>query len=52
MLSARHRDVESGGVMSGNPNAIGTSRTITVEPSALPRIGSMQYPHQPAPQRS
>jgi peptidoglycan/xylan/chitin deacetylase (PgdA/CDA1 family) len=27
----------------GNPNAIGTSRTITVEPSELPRIGSMQY---------
>ena len=27
----------------GNPNAIGTSRTITVDPSALPRIGSMQY---------
>src|ERR1022692_4197497 len=26
-----------------NPNAIGTSRTITVEPSELPRIGSMQY---------
>ena len=27
----------------GNPNAIGTSRTITVDPAALPRIGSMQY---------
>ncbi len=27
----------------GNPDAIGTSRTITVDPSALPRIGSMQY---------
>jgi peptidoglycan/xylan/chitin deacetylase (PgdA/CDA1 family) len=27
----------------GNPNAIGTSRTITVDPSVLPRIGSMQY---------
>lgn len=27
----------------GNPNAIGTSRTITVEPSALPRIGTVQY---------
>jgi peptidoglycan/xylan/chitin deacetylase (PgdA/CDA1 family) len=27
----------------GNPGAIGTSRTITVEPSAFPRIGSMQY---------
>lgn len=29
----------------GNPDAIGTSRTITVDPSALPRIGSMQYKH-------
>jgi len=28
----------------GNPNAIGTSRTIAVDPVALPRIGSMQYP--------
>ena len=27
----------------GNPNAIGTSRTIAVDPQALPRIGSMQY---------
>jgi len=27
----------------GNPNAIGTSRTIAVDASALPRIGSMQY---------
>ena len=27
----------------GNPNAIGTSRTITVEPSAFPRIGTIQY---------
>ncbi len=27
----------------GKPNAIGTSRIITVNPSALPRIGSMQY---------
>jgi peptidoglycan-N-acetylglucosamine deacetylase len=32
------------GSCPGNPNAIGTSRTITVEPSAFPRIGSMQYP--------
>src|SRR5471030_2355275 len=31
------------GSCPGNPNAIGTSRTITVEPSAFPRIGSMQY---------
>ena len=27
----------------GNPNALGTSRTITVDPVALPRIGSIQY---------
>jgi peptidoglycan/xylan/chitin deacetylase (PgdA/CDA1 family) len=27
----------------GNPDAIGTSRTITVDPTALPRIGTMQY---------
>jgi peptidoglycan/xylan/chitin deacetylase (PgdA/CDA1 family) len=27
----------------GNPDAIGTSRTITVDPAELPRIGNMQY---------
>jgi peptidoglycan/xylan/chitin deacetylase (PgdA/CDA1 family) len=27
----------------GNPDAIGTSRTIVVDPAALPLIGSMQY---------
>jgi len=27
----------------GHPDAIGTSRTITVDPTSLPRIGSMQY---------
>ncbi len=27
----------------GNPNALGTARTITVEPSAFPRIGTVQY---------
>jgi peptidoglycan/xylan/chitin deacetylase (PgdA/CDA1 family) len=27
----------------GNPNALGTSRTITVDPEALPRIGTLQY---------
>ncbi len=27
----------------GNPDAIGTSRTITVDPAALPRIGRIQY---------
>src|SRR6201987_6292105 len=28
----------------GHPDAIGTSRTIVVDPLAHPRIGSMQYP--------
>jgi peptidoglycan/xylan/chitin deacetylase (PgdA/CDA1 family) len=27
----------------GNPNAIGTSRTIVVDPNEHPRLGSMQY---------
>jgi peptidoglycan/xylan/chitin deacetylase (PgdA/CDA1 family) len=27
----------------GNPNALGTSRTLTVKPSSFPRIGKMQY---------
>jgi peptidoglycan/xylan/chitin deacetylase (PgdA/CDA1 family) len=27
----------------GNPDAIGTSRTIAVDPAAFPRVGSMQY---------
>jgi peptidoglycan/xylan/chitin deacetylase (PgdA/CDA1 family) len=27
----------------GNPNALGTSRTITVDPTEHPRIGTMQY---------
>ena len=27
----------------GNPDAIGTSRTITVDPGVLPHIGTMQY---------
>ena len=28
----------------GHPDALGTSRTLVVDPSAHPRIGSMQYP--------
>jgi peptidoglycan/xylan/chitin deacetylase (PgdA/CDA1 family) len=28
----------------GNPDAIGTSRTITVNPASLPQIGTLQYP--------
>jgi peptidoglycan/xylan/chitin deacetylase (PgdA/CDA1 family) len=31
------------GSCPGNPNAIGTSRTITVDPVTLPQVGSMQY---------
>jgi hypothetical protein len=27
----------------GEPNAIGTSRTIAVDPKALPQIGTLQY---------
>jgi peptidoglycan-N-acetylglucosamine deacetylase len=27
----------------GNPNALGTSRTITVDPTEHPRVGTMQY---------
>src|SRR5580704_2827344 len=26
-----------------NPNALGTSRTITVDPTEHPRVGTMQY---------
>ena len=28
----------------GNPDALGTSRTITVDPAKTPRIGTMSYP--------
>ncbi len=28
----------------GNPNALGTSRTIVVEPGEHPRVGTLQYP--------
>ena len=31
------------GECPGNPDAIGTSRTITVDPATLPLIGTMQY---------
>jgi peptidoglycan-N-acetylglucosamine deacetylase len=31
------------GACPGNPDAIGTSRTITVDPKTLPQIGTMQY---------
>src|SRR5262249_55576697 len=32
----------------GNPNALGTSRTIVVDPAEHPRLGSMQY-HESLP---
>ena len=28
----------------GNPNALGTSRVLAIDPSKYPRVGSMQYP--------
>jgi peptidoglycan/xylan/chitin deacetylase (PgdA/CDA1 family) len=31
------------GSCPGNPDAIGTTRTITVDPKTLPQIGTMQY---------
>ena len=31
------------GSCPGNPDALGTSRTLIVEPATLPRIGTMQY---------
>jgi peptidoglycan/xylan/chitin deacetylase (PgdA/CDA1 family) len=31
------------GTCPGNPDAIGTSRTITIDPKVLPQIGTMQY---------
>src|SRR5438045_8350870 len=33
-----------GGDCAGNRNAIGTSRTLVVDPREHPRIGTMQYP--------
>jgi peptidoglycan/xylan/chitin deacetylase (PgdA/CDA1 family) len=29
----------------GNPNALGTSRVITIDPRELPRVGAVQYSH-------
>src|SRR3974390_1860424 len=34
---------ETSASCAGHPDAIGTSRTITVDPKELPRIGTMQY---------
>jgi peptidoglycan-N-acetylglucosamine deacetylase len=31
----------------GNPNALGTSRTITIDPAQYARLGTMQYAHSP-----
>jgi peptidoglycan/xylan/chitin deacetylase (PgdA/CDA1 family) len=42
-LTAAHTGA-SGAECNGNPNAIGTSRTIAVDPAEYARIGTMQYP--------
>ncbi len=31
----------------GNPHALGTSRTITIDPAQYARLGTMQYAHSP-----
>ena len=33
---------------SGNPNALGTSRVLVLQPGELTRIGRMQYPRNAA----
>src|SRR6516162_4939914 len=33
----------------GNPDALGTQRVITVDPTEHPRIGTLQYSRRPAP---
>ncbi|MFA6265830.1 MAG: polysaccharide deacetylase family protein [Pseudolabrys sp.] len=46
-LAAALIDIAPAALAAGcsNPDALGTSRTITVDPDALPRIGTMQYHH-------
>jgi peptidoglycan/xylan/chitin deacetylase (PgdA/CDA1 family) len=36
--------VGTGASCRGNPRALGTERTIAIDPVALPRVGSRQYP--------
>jgi len=42
--AAKAEPAEPANNCPGHPDAIGTSRTIVVDPRAHPRIGSMQYP--------
>jgi len=42
--SARAEPAAPANNCPGHPDAIGTSRTLVVDPRAHPRIGSMQYP--------
>ena len=42
--AARAEDAAPANNCPGHPDAIGTSRTLVVDPRAHPRIGSMQYP--------
>src|ERR1700742_3413730 len=42
--AASAQQAESATNCPGHPDAIGTSRTLVVDPRAHPRIGSMQYP--------
>src|SRR5689334_3815417 len=42
--TARAEDAAPANNCPGHPDAIGTSRTLVVDPRAHPRIGSMQYP--------
>lgn len=42
--AARAEPAEPATNCPGHPDAIGTSRTLVVDPRAHPRVGSMQYP--------
>jgi peptidoglycan-N-acetylglucosamine deacetylase len=42
--AAKAEPAEPANNCPGHPDAIGTSRTLVVDPRAHPRIGSMQYP--------
>jgi peptidoglycan/xylan/chitin deacetylase (PgdA/CDA1 family) len=42
--AVRAEDAAPANNCPGHPDAIGTSRTLVVDPRAHPRIGSMQYP--------
>jgi peptidoglycan-N-acetylglucosamine deacetylase len=44
LFAASAAQADPGGDCPGHPDAIGTSRTIVVDPREHPRIGTMQYP--------